>query len=69
MSETVNGPKQKKWFLGTLWGTIAGLIVILLARVIVDPYFHYHDRLPGISYRLYSERYMNRIMNGMWTEM
>ncbi|MDY4098231.1 MAG: hypothetical protein ACI4V0_10260 [Lachnospiraceae bacterium] len=60
MSETVNGPKQKKWFLGTLWGTIAGLIVILLAMVIVDPYFHYHDRLPGISYRLYSERYMNR---------
>ena len=51
--------KQKKWFLGTLAGTVTVLILILLAMVIVDPYFHYHAPLKGISYRLYSERYMN----------
>ena len=28
--------------------------------VIVDPYFHYHAPLKGMSYRLYSERYINR---------
>ena len=51
--------KQKKWFLGTLAGTITVLMLILLAMVIVDPYFHYHGKIPGISYRLYHERYIN----------
>lgn len=51
--------KQKKWFLGTLAGTVTVLILILLAMVIVDPYFHYHGKIPGISYRLYHERYIN----------
>ena len=51
--------KQKKWFLGTIAGTIAVLMLILLAMVIVDPYFHYHGKIPGISYRLYHERYIN----------
>jgi len=27
--------------------------------VIVDPYFHYHKPLSGMSYRLYEERYIN----------
>lgn len=51
--------KQKKWFLFTLTGTVAALMGILLAMVIVDPYFHYHGKIPGISYRLYNERYIN----------
>ena len=51
--------KQKKWFLGTMAGTIAVLMLILLAMVIFDPYFHYHGKIPGISYRLYHERYIN----------
>ena len=52
--------KQKKWFLGTLLGCVGGLVLIVLAMVIVDPYFHYHGRIPGISYRLYHERYINQ---------
>lgn len=51
--------KQKKWFLGTMAGCISALLLILLAMVIVDPYFHYHGKIPGISYRLYYERYIN----------
>lgn len=51
--------KQKKWFFTTLIMTIGILFAILLAMVVVDPYFHYHGPIKGISYRLYSERYMN----------
>lgn len=51
--------KQKKWFLWTISGCMGMLMVILLAMVIVDPYFHYHGKIPGISYRLYYERYIN----------
>lgn len=51
--------KQKKWFLGTMAGTVTVLLLILLAMVIIDPYFHYHGKIPGISYRLYHERYIN----------
>ena len=51
--------KQKKWFFTTLLTTISVLLVIFLAMVIVDPYFHFHGPVKGISYRLYSERYMN----------
>jgi len=51
--------KQKKWFLATLFTTIGILLSILIAMVVVDPYFHYHGPIDGVSYRLYSERYMN----------
>lgn len=51
--------KHKKWFLGTLAGCVAALLLILMAMVIVDPYFHYHGKIPGMSYRLYHERYIN----------
>lgn len=51
--------KQKKWFLGTVAGCIGALLLILAAMVIVDPYFHYHGKISGISYRLYHERYIN----------
>lgn len=60
MDKISNEKKQKKWFLVTLLGTLGGLLMILIAMVIVDPYFHYHGMVPGISYRLYSERYINR---------
>lgn len=59
MNDVVNKKQQKQWFLGTLGGTAGILFIILLAMVIVDPYFHYHAPLKGISYRMYSERYMN----------
>lgn len=51
--------KQKTWFFSTLLMGIGVLVAILVVMVYVDPYFHYHKPLKGISYRLYSERYMN----------
>lgn len=51
--------KQKKWFFTTLFTTIGILFVIFIVMVIIDPYFHFHGPLNGVSYRLYSERYMN----------
>lgn len=51
--------KQKKWFLITMAGSLGGLLVIMLVMVIFDPYFHYHGKIPGLSYRLYNERYIN----------
>lgn len=51
--------KQKKWFFTTLLLAVGVLGLLLLAMVIIDPYFHYHGPLKGISYRLYSERYTN----------
>ena len=59
MRETMNIQKQKKWFLATLSGTAGILFLILVAMVVIDPYFHYHGVIAGVSYRLYSERYMN----------
>lgn len=59
MRETMNIQKQKKWFLATLSGTAGILFLILVAMVVIDPYFHYHGAIAGVSYRLYSERYMN----------
>ena len=51
--------KQKKWFLGTLAGIIGILILLFVIMLIVDPYFHFHKPIDGLSYRLYSERYIN----------
>ena len=51
--------KQKKWFLGTLIGTGIVLGLILIVMVIVDPYFHYHGKIPGMKYQLSDERYIN----------
>lgn len=51
--------KQKKWFLGTIIGTVTVLGLILIVMVIADPYFHYHGKLPGMKYRLDNERYIN----------
>ncbi|MCM1125436.1 MAG: hypothetical protein NC429_03105 [Lachnospiraceae bacterium] len=49
----------KRWFkkcIGMLLGT---LTLIVLAVIIVDPYFHYHKPFSFLSYRLYEERYIN----------
>lgn len=46
--------------MATLAGAGGILLLLLAAMAVVDPYFHYHKAIPGISYRLYSERYMNR---------
>lgn len=51
--------KAKKWFMGCLCGVIATLAICASATMIVDPYFHYHGVVKGISYRLREERYTN----------
>lgn len=35
------------------------VILILLTVIIIDPFFHYHKPLPGLSYYLSDERYQN----------
>lgn len=49
----------KRWGIGFLLTTLALLIGLGLPTVIVDPYFHYHAPLEGLSYRLVRERYIN----------
>lgn len=49
----------KKWFYAFLIVQTGILLFIVLAMIVVDPYFHYHKPLPWISYRLYEERYIN----------
>ena len=51
--------KLKRWFFRTLLCTLLALAVTAGAVAVVDPYFHYHAPLDGLSYRLYSERYQN----------
>lgn len=50
---------SKKWFLGSIAVILSVLIVTGLPMIIIDPYFHFHGPIKGMSYRLYSERYMN----------
>ncbi len=51
--------KQKRWFWSTLIGMITILLLIFIIMLVVDPYFHFHKPVDGLSYRLYSERYIN----------
>ena len=48
--------KYKKWFIRTLLSMVVVLLLIVGAMVYVDPYFHYHGPIDGISYRLYARR-------------
>lgn len=48
-----------KWFFTCLGILAAAFLLVALAVVIVDPYFHYHKPLPFLSFRLYEERYIN----------
>ena len=51
--------KSKKWTLICL--LTAGLILALAAALtaVVDPLFHFHAPLEGMSYAIYDERYQN----------
>ena len=50
---------NKKWTLGCLLLVFIILVSIALLTVILDPYFHYHKPLPGVSYKLDNQRYQN----------
>ncbi len=49
----------KKYLICLLSILISLLIGWALLVVVIDPYFHFHAPLKGISYRLYEERYIN----------
>lgn len=49
----------KKWFRLFFILQFGVLFFIVAMVVIIDPYFHYHKPVEGISYRLYEERYIN----------
>lgn len=51
--------EAKKWFQKCIILLVSFLVLIVLVMVVVDPYFHYHGPLKGMSYRLYEERYIN----------
>ena len=44
--------QDKKWFIKFIVSLIVSIAGIILVTVIVDPYFHYHAPIEGISYRL-----------------
>ena len=50
---------SKKWFFIFLFSFIFCIIFVVAVTIIIDPYFHYHKPAPGISYRIYEERYTN----------
>lgn len=57
--------KKKKEITPHRWGICAIVVLAFLVigmgllTYVVDPYFHYHAPLSGISYRLYEQRYVN----------
>lgn len=52
-----------RWSIGTLALTILALAVFALPTVIIDPFFHYHGPLDGLSYPLGSDGYDERYLN------
>ncbi len=51
--------QDKKWCIGTISIMAAILILVATAVVIVDPFFHYHKPLTGISYQMTNQTYIN----------
>lgn len=51
--------KAKKWVIGLISTVIAIIVLWIVATVIVDPYFHYHGPIAGLTYELNEERYTN----------
>lgn len=57
--------KRRKEITPKKWGICAIIILVImivgvaLLTYIVDPYFHYHRPINGISYRLYEQQYIN----------
>lgn len=49
----------KKWFLRCLIVILFALFCCFMLVIIIDPYFHYHKPLDGMTYRMREERYTN----------
>lgn len=51
--------KERKWFFSVFISCISILFLLFFVMLYFDPYFHFHGPLPGLSYRLTEERYIN----------
>lgn len=49
----------KRFFISALCIVLALLLLVSLPTLIIDPFFHYHAPIDGISYRLSDQRYQN----------
>lgn len=49
----------KKWGISAICLLVAVFGVIAAAMIIVDPYFHFHAPLEGVSYPIDNQRYQN----------
>lgn len=54
--QTVN---SRRWMIGTIILTGILLAFAALPTILVDPYFHYHKPIEGITYLLNDQRYQN----------
>lgn len=51
--------KGRNWLIWTISATAVIVGAIALLTYIIDPYFHYHKPVKGITYRIYEERFVN----------
>ena len=49
----------KRFFISTIAITLTLALIFALPTVIIDPFFHYHSPIDGVSYRLSDQRYQN----------
>lgn len=49
----------KKWGICAITTLVVMIVGMAVLTYIVDPYFHYHAPIKGISYRLYEQQYIN----------
>ncbi len=49
----------KKFFLGAIALTLSLIILLAIPTLYIDPFFHYHAPIEGVSYLFENERYQN----------
>ena len=52
-------PAYKKWVIAFFALLLAILLLLGSITAVLDPYFHYHAPLEGLSYELFYQRYQN----------
>lgn len=52
-------PAYKKWVIAFFALLLAALLFLAAIVIVIDPYFHYHAPLDGLSYELFYQRYQN----------
>ena len=50
---------MRNWCISFIVSFLISLLICGGLTITVDPYFHYHRPLPGLSYKIYNERYQN----------